>query len=97
MGAVGEALIVDVEVDIVVVVTTVNLLMEDWAAEDEAANEDAASEELAGEEVVGVVNMEIIPLPLTGYCQHTFDFGLTCKRTLVQEGIAEGLVEKAKI
>ena len=105
-------LLVDVEVDVAVVITTAELeatedetaedevaedeAAEDEIAEDEAAVEDAADEELTDEDAVGVVKVEISPLLLTGYYQHTLTFAWTCKRTLVQEGIG-GLVEKANI
>ena len=48
--------IVDVEVDVSIVVTT-------------AGHE--AAEDAADEEAVGVIKVEIIPLALTGYYQHT--------------------------
>jgi len=40
------------------------------------------------EVAVGVVKVEMIPLPLTGYYQQSYQRGSTCKATLVQDGMA---------
>lgn len=49
---------------------------------------DVTSVEEEEEVAVGVVKVEMIPLPLTGYYQRSYQRGSTCKRTLVQDGMA---------
>lgn len=84
-----------VEAEVMVVVTTTDLLADDEPADE--AEEDAEDAELADEVALGVVKVEMIPLLLIGYYQHCFiSWDQTCKRTPVQEGIA-GIVEKANI
>ena len=104
MEDVDEVEVVGVEVDVEVVVVTAEPepaededAVDKDVADEELVDEELFDEELADEEAVGVVKVEISPLLLTGYYQHTLNSGWTCKRTSVQEGIAEGLVEKANI